>query len=67
METKLVKIETPTLEFLLDLPDDASIVGIRFEGDVVHLELKTAIAFPQNSTLIYKSDGNGSLSLVGSE
>ena len=67
METKSVKLERQTLEFPLDLPDAAQIVGLRLEGDDVQLELKTTIAFPQNSTLIYESDGNGSLSLIGSE
>ena len=67
METKSVKLERQTLEFLLDLPDAAQIVGLRLERDVVHLELETTIAFPHNSTLIYESDGNGSLSLIGSE
>jgi hypothetical protein len=67
MTKRNVKLDRLTAEFMLDLPEGTSITDLRLEGDVVHLELETDVAFPEGSSLKYEHDDFGNTALVGSE
>lgn len=65
MTRKNVKIERPTAEFMLDLPEGTEITGASFDGTHLHLEIETEFDFPEGSTLVYEHDEFGNTALTG--
>jgi len=65
MSNKTVKVDRLVVEFMLDLPEETKITGIRLEGSMVYLDLDTEIDFPDNGTLVYENDEYGNSALVG--
>ena len=65
MNNVIAKIDLKTVEFLLDLPTEFSITGIKLENNQVFVSFETELDVPENVTLSYQTDEYGNVALVG--
>ena len=66
MANKLdAKIDLKTVEFLLDLPPEFSVQGIKVENEDVILTIETDLDVPSQVNLQYQVDDYGNIALVG--
>ena len=61
------RVDLKTVEFLLDLPDEFSLVDINVENEFAILSIETELDIPSNVTLQYQSDDYGNIVLAGME
>lgn len=61
------KIDLKTVEFLLDLPTEFNLKGLRVENELVILTIETDLEVPSNVVLQYQTDEYGNVALVGME
>lgn len=59
------KIPLDTLEFLLDLPQEMTIVGLSIVNDVAHVTVETELPIPSEVDFIYQTDEYGNIALTG--
>ena len=65
MSKKTVGVDIPTAEFMLDLPEGTRILSASVSSGKLMLTLDTPHDFPEGSTLVYQSDDNGNIALIG--
>ena len=59
------KIDLKTVEFLLDLPTEFSIIDLKLEDNQVFVSFETTLDVPETVILNYQTDDYGNVALVG--
>jgi len=58
-------VDTKTVEFLMDFPENFKVINIYTEENKVYFEFETELEVPENVSFQYETDEYGNIALVG--
>ena len=65
MANKTIYVDVKVVESLLDLPEEMAIASAIIKDGKFIFEVETDLEMPDNGTLIYDADENGTIALIG--